>query len=142
MKTKNFNQIVSSIIERLSLTQPNLDVKPGTVSRDLFIDAPAEEISKLYSLVELISQKQSISLASGSDLDKLGSNFSLQRESGSYATGLLLFLSNTLKEDISIPSGTQVTSRSGIVFATVGNYIFSSNLKSKESILSIDLFSH
>ena len=39
---KTFNQIVNEMIDRLRLVQPSLDTKPGTVSRDLFIDIQAD----------------------------------------------------------------------------------------------------
>ena len=45
---KSFNEIVSLMIEQLRLTQPNLDTKTGTVSRDLFVDLPADQLEKLY----------------------------------------------------------------------------------------------
>ena len=41
---RSYSEIVSSMTRRLELTQPNLDTKPGTVSRDLFIDIQAEQI--------------------------------------------------------------------------------------------------
>ena len=51
-KIKTFSEIVNNMIERLKISQPNLDTKIGTVSRDLFIDIQADEIQKLYNLMK------------------------------------------------------------------------------------------
>ena len=122
---RSFSEIVSSMIRRLSLSQPNLDTKPGTVSRDLFIDPVADEVAKLYSALNVISEKQSLTTAVGSDLEKLAANFGISRGTGSAAGGTVLFVTNSLVADISIPNGTIVTSRSGINFRTIGNYVMS-----------------
>ena len=58
-RIKSFNELVASMIERLRLTQPNLDTKPGTVARDLFVDLQADELQKVYNLMSIISEKQS-----------------------------------------------------------------------------------
>jgi len=124
---KSFNEIVSTMIEQLKLVQPNLDTKPGTVSRDLFIDLPADQLEKLYRLISLVSDKQSPDTAIGTDLDRYASNYGIVRNVGSAATGLAIFTTNIITADIPIPSGSIVTSRSGVNFKTVGNYFFSSS---------------
>ena len=48
---RSFSEIVSSMVERLRLTQPDLDTKPGTVSRDLFVDVQADQLSQLYNVL-------------------------------------------------------------------------------------------
>lgn len=122
---RSFSEIVSTIIQRLSLTQPNLDTKPGSVARDLFIDIPADQLSKLYEALATISEKQSLASAIGTDLDRLAANFGLARNTGSYASGVAVFCVNSLVADIAIPSGTGVVSRSGTQFRTVGNFLLS-----------------
>ena len=52
---RTFSQIVQSMIDRLRLTQPNLDTKEGTVSRDLFVEIQADEFDKLYKSVKIVS---------------------------------------------------------------------------------------
>lgn len=123
---RSFSEIVATMLRRLQLTQPNLDTKPGSVSRDLFVDIPADQISRLYSAINLVSQKQSLASTSGSDLDKLGSNFGTVRNTGSAANGIVVFCVNSIVEDIPIPSGTLITSRGGITFRTIGNFVMSS----------------
>jgi uncharacterized phage protein gp47/JayE len=128
---RSFSEIVSTMIRRLGFSQPNLDTKPGTVSRDLFIDLPADEIARLYSALNLVSEKQSLATTSGRDLDRLASNFGATRSSGSSASGILIFTTNNLTADISIPSGTVGISRSGIRFRTIGNYVMSAADKNR-----------
>lgn len=123
---KSFNEIVSSMLEQLKLSQPNLDTKPGTVSRDLFIDLPADQLEQLYRLISLVSEKQSPDTAIGTDLDRYAANYGIVRNSGSAATGIVIFTVNSLPTDIPIPSGSIVTAKSGVAFRTVGNYFFSS----------------
>jgi len=130
---KTFNEIVSIMIEQLKLVQPNLDTKPGTVSRDLFIDLPADQLEKLYKLISMVSNKQSPDTAIGTDLDRYASNYSLTRRYGSPSLGVAIFTINSIFADIPIPSGTIVTSKSGINFKTVGNYFFSSSEKGRHA---------
>jgi uncharacterized phage protein gp47/JayE len=127
---KSFNQIVASMMERLTFTQPNLDTKPGTVSRDLFIDLPADQIEKLYRVISYVYEKQSPQTSSGSDLDRYGSNFGISRTQGSFSGGTVIFTTNSLTDDIPIPSGSIVTAKNGVTYSVVGNYTMLSSSKS------------
>lgn len=122
---KSFNEIVSTMLDQLKLVQPNLDTKPGTVSRDLFVDLPADQLEKLYKLIAIVSGKQSPDTAVGSDLDKYASNYGLSRKVGSPAIGVAIFTTNSIPSDIPIPNGSLVHSKSNINFKIVGNYFFS-----------------
>ena len=128
---RSFSEIVSSMIQRLGLSQPNLDTKPGTVSRDVFVDPVADQLAKLYSTLSVVSEKQSLATTAGADLDRLASNFGVTRNTGSSASGIVVFLTNNLAADISIPNGTIVTSRSGANFRTIGNYVMSAADKNR-----------
>jgi hypothetical protein len=121
------------MIERLRLTQPNLDTKPGTVARDLFIDNQADQIDRLYSSVSLVAQKQSPEIATGKDLDRWANNFGITRRTGSPSNGIAVFAVNDISSDIPIPSGTIVTSRNGLQYKTIGSFLFSSAEKNKFS---------
>ena len=66
---------ILSLIDFFKLAQPDADTKPGTVIRDLFIDAPAGRLSLLYDELAGVSSKQSLRLVVGSDLDKLAKEF-------------------------------------------------------------------
>ena len=123
---RSFSEIVATMIQRLQLTQPNLDTKPGSVSRDLFVDVPADQLARLYSAINLVSEKQSLATTSGRDLDRLASNFGTARNTGSAANGIVVFCTSSIVADIPIPTGTSVTSRSGAVYRTIGNFVMSS----------------
>lgn len=131
--TRGFSEIVNSMIERLKVSQPNLDTKPGTVSRDLFIDLPADQIAKFYSLLNIISSKQSLATSSGQDLDLLASNFGIGRTTGSPSSGYIVLCINTLNYDIPIPTGTIVTARNGFTYKVLGNYSLSVSNKGRLS---------
>jgi len=126
---RSFNEIVNSMLSRLKLVQPNLDTKPGTVARDLFVDVQAEQLEKLHRAISLVSKKQSLASATGQDLDRLSRNFSLTRRGGSVSTGTVVFTISDIVSDISIPDGTIVSSRSGVTFRTVGTFNLSSSEK-------------
>lgn len=126
---KSFSEIVNSMIERLRLTQPNLDTKIGSVSRDVFIDMQADQLEGIYQLIQAVSDKQSFATATGLDLDRIARNFGITRNSGSFSSGLIVFTTKDITTDISIPDGTTVSTASGVSFRTVGNYSFSPSQK-------------
>lgn len=128
---RSFSQIVNSMIDRLRLTQPNLDTKQGTVARDLFIDIPADQLDRLHRSISLVSEKQSPELATGRDLDKWANNFGITRQSGVPANGIVVFTVNDIVTDLSIPSGTLVTARNGTTFRTIGSFVMSSAERNK-----------
>lgn len=130
---KSFNEIVSTMLEQLKLIQPNLDTKAGTVSRDLFIDLPADQLEKLYRLISMVSDKQSPDTAVGSDLDRYASNYGLTRKIGSPSIGIVIFTTNNLSTDIAIPNNSLVTSKSGVNFKIMGNYFFSAADKGRHA---------
>lgn len=120
---RSFNDIVLSYIELLRLTQPNLDTKPGTVARDLFIDAPADQLAGFYNELRAISTLQSFLSANGDDLARLASNFGVTPNSGSNSTGVAVFTTNNLDIDILISENTIVTARNGINFKTTNSVL-------------------
>jgi phage-related baseplate assembly protein len=119
---RTFSEVVATMLERLRLVQPNLDTKPGTVSRDLFVDIQADQIDRLYRTLAAISEKQSLASTSGADLDMLASNFGITRTTGALASGVVIFATNSISTDILIPSGTLVRARNGVSFSVIGNY--------------------
>lgn len=124
---RSFNDVVISFIEYLRLVQPELDTKPGTVSRDLFIDAPSQELANLYAELRSISNLQSLLSSTGTDLNKLAANFGATRSFGSFASGVATFTTNNLDVDILIPSGAIVTANNGINFKTSDNVVMSAS---------------
>ncbi len=122
---RSINDIVISFIDYLRMVQPELDTKPGTVARDLFIDAPSQQIAELYSQLRNISNLQSLFSTSGTDLSRLASNFGVTRKTGNNATGIAVFTTNTLDSDILIPSGSVVIASNGISFQVVNSFMLS-----------------
>lgn len=120
---KTFNDVVQSMLENLRLVQPELDTKPGTVSRDVFVDSPSQQLANLYSLARTISSLQSLFSVSGSDLNKLGSNWGTSRASGSYSTGVAVFTTNNMDVDILIPRGSVINARNGVNFETLSDVV-------------------
>ena len=127
--TKTFSQLAQSLIDNLKLRQPALDTKPGTVSRDLFIDNPADQMATIYRDMKLIQQTQSLLNATGKILDQFGSNFGIQRDQGKRAAGNAILTFNTLINNITIAAGTTVTAKTGVVFRITANTIISSATK-------------
>lgn len=128
---KSFSEIVATMIERLNLVQPNLDTKPGTVARDLFVDLQADELQRIYRLLSVISDKQSFATAVGKDLDRLAANFGVSRRAGSPASGIVIFTASDLNQDLPIPTGTTVSARNGVSFKTIGNFSMLASEKSR-----------
>ena len=133
MRIRTQNEIVLSLLEFLRSAQPNLDTKPGTVSRDLVIDGPSIQLSRLYEELARVSSKQSLRLAIGIDLDRLGSNFGATRQRGTKASGPALLTFASLEADIPINQGSIVTARNGASFVvstgTVVNPVFANSYR-------------
>lgn len=124
---RSYNDIVVSFLEYLRLVQPNLDTKPGTVSRDLFIDSEAQQLASFYTELRNVSNLQSFFTASGTDLNKLASNFNVQRVGGSRATGVAVLTTNSLPADILIEQGEVVTASNGVSYQVQNTTVMSAS---------------
>jgi hypothetical protein len=114
---RSSNEIILSLIDFFKLVQPDLDVKPGTVARDLFIDAPASALSVLYNELSAISSQQSLRLVIGSDLDKLAKNFGIPRKQSTYSNGVALLTFSSINAPININRGDTVISNNGFSYS-------------------------
>ena len=123
---KSFGDIVTSMIDYLRLVQNNLDTKPGTVARDLFVDSPSQEIAEVYTQLRNVAHLSSMFSASGKDLDNLAANFGVTRNPGQAAIGVATFTASTLSSDVLIPAGSVVVSNNGISFTIVTNVVMKS----------------
>ncbi len=119
------NELILSILEFLRTAQPNLDTKPGTVSRDIAVDNIATQVARLYQELERISSLQSLRLALGSDLDKLAANYGATRKLGTKASGMALLTFSTLDSDVAINRGATVTARNGATFIVNSGFVVS-----------------
>ena len=132
---RSVNEIILSLIDFFQLAQPNLDTKPGTVARDLFVDAPASTLSLLYDELSGISDKQSLRLVVGSDLDKLAQNFGIVRKQATPSSGIALLTFTSINAPININAGDTVTANNGFSFAvTTGISVVPSALNLYKSI--------
>ena len=118
---KSFNEIVLAVLDRLRLSQPQLDTKPGTVSRDLFVDPPAWELSDLYEQMRGVAATQSLANLTGNDLTNFGYNFGAVRRTGTKSNGSVLFTFRSIDVNTVIPAGTIASTRNGVTFATVSS---------------------
>jgi hypothetical protein len=134
---RNANDIIQGLVDFLKLAQPNLDTKAGTVSRDLIIEAPASQISILYDELGGISNKQSLRLVSGSDLDKLAMNYGLVRKNATTSSGTALYTFSTITATININPGDTATANNGITFSVInGVSVTPANINLYKSIAS------
>lgn len=113
---RNANEIIQSLLDFFRLAQPDLDCKPGTVARDLFVDAPSSQIAILYDELSGVSNKQSLRLVTGSDLDKLAKNYGIIRKQSTPSSGVALMTFAAIPATININQGDIVTSVSGLSF--------------------------
>lgn len=124
---RSTNEIILNLLDYFKLTQPNLDTKPGTVARDLFIDAPASQLSLLYDELANISNKQSLRLVAGTDLDKLAKNFGVIRQQSSKANGVALLTFSSIDAPVNINAGAIIYSTNGLSFSVVNGVAVTPN---------------
>lgn len=116
---RSANDIALSLIDFFNTAQPNLDVKPGTVARDLFVDSISSQLSLVYNELANISNLQSLRLVSGSDLDNLAQNFGATRKAAAQSSGVALFTFASIPATISINAGNIVTASTGATFSVI-----------------------
>lgn len=125
VRIRSQNELILSLLDFFRTAQPNLDTKPGTVSRDLLVDAPAAQLSRLYQELQRISSLQSLRLALGADLDKLASNYGLTRKTGTKASGPALLTFSSIETDIAVNRGETITARNGATFIIQTGFVVS-----------------
>lgn len=113
---RSVNEIILNLIDFYRIAQPDLDTKPGTVARDLFIDGPASMTSLLYDELSGVSNQQSLRLVVGSDLDRLGKNFGLTRKQATSSTGTGLLTFSAINSNININKGDTIVANNGFSF--------------------------
>lgn len=114
---RSVNEIILNLIDFFRLAQPDLDTKPGTVARDLFIDAPSSQLALLYDQISGVSNQQSLRLVIGSDLDKLAKNFGVVRKQSTPATGVALLTFSSISAPVAINRGDTVVASNGFSYA-------------------------
>lgn len=114
---RSFNDVVLNILSKLRLSQPNLDTKPSSVSRDI-IDAFAAQVAEVYDELKNVADIQSIFNLSGADLTNLGTNFGLSRRTGSRSTGTGILTFRSIDTDITIAISSVGRTRGNDSFIT------------------------
>lgn len=126
-KIRSVNEIILSLQDFYKLAQPDLDTKPGTVARDLFIEGPALPIGQLYDEMSAISDKSSFRVVVGSDLDKLAQNFQLTRRQATPAAGVALLTFSSINANININRGDVVIANNGFSFSVLNGVTVSAS---------------
>jgi uncharacterized phage protein gp47/JayE len=121
VRFKSFNEVILSMLERFRLTQPQLDTKPGTVARDLFVDGQAFEVSDVYELLQEIASLQSIANMTGDNLTNYGFNFGAVRKTGTKSNGQVVLTFRNIDVDTTIPAESTVSTRNGLTFTTISS---------------------
>ncbi len=116
VRVRTANDIVLSILDFYRTAQPNLDLKPGQVARDILVDGPAVQLARLYEELLRVQDSQSLFMSLGSELDAVASNFGATRKQGSRASGIALLTFNEIESDIPITKGGVVTASNGASF--------------------------
>jgi uncharacterized phage protein gp47/JayE len=113
---RSVNEIINSLLDFYKINQPDLDTKPGTVARDLMIDGVASQVALLYDQLSDSSNKQSLRLVVGSDLDKLARNFGVIRKSAASSSGVALMTFSSINATIPINKGDIVYANNNFTF--------------------------
>lgn len=113
---KSFDEISSEMDVNLRALQPAATTQPGSVTRNLFIDLPANQLAALYAAIQRVSLIQSLNNLDqfeGTELDDYGANFNTARGGATISSGHVTFGSSTIAAaPILIPTGTRVATLS------------------------------
>jgi hypothetical protein len=120
-RVRTANDIVLGSLDFYRTAQPQLDLKPGQVARDLLIDGPAVQLASLYEELMGVQSAQSLFLALGSELDALASNYGMSRKQGSKANGTALLTFSSIDTNIPITKGGVITASNGASFTVVNS---------------------
>ena len=132
---RSASDIILSLIDFYRLAQPNLSLNPGSVGRDLFVEGLSAQLSLLYDELSGVSNKQSLRLSVGSDLDKLAKNYGLVRKQSTSSTGVALLTFSSLNAVINVNKSGIITANNGLAFAvSTGVSLVPSNLNYYKSV--------
>lgn len=121
--SKNVNDIILNLIDYLRTAQPDLDVKPGAVARDLFVDGPAIQFAALYDELTLASSKQSFKNVIQGDVDKFAANYGMVRNTATPTTGSAVLTFSNVLAPLSLNKGQLIFSKSGSSYELMSSII-------------------
>lgn len=114
---RSFNDVAIDLMTNILSENQSIDVLPGQVVRDIFVNAQAQEFSNTYNVIDTIATAQSIANAAfmtPQSLDALVGNFGVKRKMATYAVGQAVFFTNSLPStDVYIPAGTVLGTQLG-----------------------------
>jgi len=118
-------QLTEKLKLKLRQLDPSLDLRDGSAINDLVVFPIASMLEPYEAVHEANIQKAMINSSglSEDDLDIIASNFFIERESGTKATGnVRIYFSS--KKNITIPVGSRFKSKSGLIYkATKTRYV-------------------
>lgn len=126
MAIRDTAAIIQDAITFIASKIPNIFTAVGTVVRDLVIESPAQEFSKVYTEIAHTQELQSLEFAADQTTDELnayGLNFGMTRLLGRTATGSVTFRIrnfSTSSANISVPVGTLVSTTGTDTIPQVG----------------------
>ena len=126
---RTLSDVQTDLITEILRVQSTIDVKPGSVTRDVHIDPPAFEANKLWLIADFISRAQSfLTLIQLDDPTKSGTSLPVQESQYKIALGRAMNLSDAevqtlIDESFEKLAGNSLTIRRGATFSQ-GQVIF------------------
>jgi hypothetical protein len=139
---KSYNTLLSEIITFLKAYNRSLDTGATSLSRDLVVTPYSVGARLLMEQVGIARQLYILGRLRGNYLDNEATNYTLERSTGTYASVMLTFWTETRPTaDITIAAGTQVRTAgtsftSPVIFSTVSETTYA--LSAVDSYYSYD----
>jgi len=132
---RTLSEIITDAINSITAKNTSMGTaagRSGSVVRDIVVDVPAEEFSRVYEDQDLLKKLQSVNYVDDlteDELDDLASNYDLTRIQGTSSSGVVTFKVRDFGSpadgyvDIEIPAGSEISApetstRSRITFTT------------------------
>lgn len=125
-RIRTSSEIIRSYLDFYRVAQPALDTKPGSVTRDVLVDGPSDQLARLYDEMGRVSNLQSLRLSFGTDLDNWAQNIGATRNRGAKATVPALLLFDNIDADIAVNKGDLIYAKNGTSFAVLNSLVISS----------------
>ncbi len=125
---RTVDEIILYLLDYYRLVQPDADVKPGTVIRDLAIEGPSSVVGLLYDELNNVSYLQSLRNVSNSDLDKLAANYGIIRKGATASSGTAILTLSSIPANININAGDLIYANNGFAFKALNSLTISASL--------------
>ena len=131
---RSINDVISSMITYITGKISSLSTADGTVTKDVVINAPAQEFANVYTEINNVSQLASLSnygFFTTDELNIIASDYGITRLTGTKSSGTIVFRFKAIT-DVNIPFGSRIstsstTSINSIQFLTSTSIIVSSS---------------